>query len=464
MNLRSLSAIWTGKVLMSLSRSTGKGGSSLPGRVGLKLDRGLLARLAADLPLGTITVSGTNGKTTTASMLASILQAAGHQVTHNRAGANLISGLTSALISSTRWNGHIKADVGLLEVDEATMPLAGPELLPRTAVVTNFFRDQLDRYGELETTVALVGEGLAHLSPDGTAALNADDPFVASLGEMVPATLFYGLEDPALGLSEMQQTGESKNCRRCGHPYEYQFYYYAHLGKYDCPQCGSHRPQPAVYVNKVIDQDESGSTIHLVTPVGETKLRLQVPGLYNIYNAMAAAAGAVAMGLSLEAIRAGLEDTPPSFGRMERLDIQGRQVTLALVKNPTGFNEVIRTILVGKALHKYLVICINDLYFDGIDISWLWDVDFEQLAAQQDEIPFIVCSGLRAEDMALRLKYAGIDVAKLKIENDLKQALELALEHVAPGELLHVLPTYTAMLSLREILHKQGLVKAFWQV
>lgn len=464
MNLRSLPAIWIGKTLISLSRLTGKGGSSLPGRVGLSVDKSLLARLAALPPMGIITVSGTNGKTTTAKMLASILQADGHQVTHNRAGANLIPGLTSALIASTQWTGQMDADVGLLEVDEGTMPLAGPQLLPRTAVVTNFFRDQLDRYGELETTVTLVSKGLAHLAPNGTAALNADDPFVASLGERVPAALFYGLEDPALGLQEMQQTGESKNCRCCGHSYEYQLYYYAHLGKYHCPQCGSNRPQPAVFVDKVIDQDESGSTIHLVTPSGESELRLQVPGLYNIYNAMAAAAGAVAMGISLEAIQTGLETTSPSFGRMERLNIQGRQVTLALVKNPTGFNEVIRTILAGKALHKYLVICINDLYLDGIDVSWLWDVDFEQLAGQQGKIPFIICSGLRAEDMALRLKYAGIDVTRLKVENDLQQALELALKQTLPNEILHVLPTYTAMLSLREILHKQGLVQAFWKV
>ncbi|HEY9846288.1 MAG TPA: MurT ligase domain-containing protein, partial [Candidatus Caenarcaniphilales bacterium] len=279
----------------------------------------------------------------------------------------------------------------------------------------------------------------------------------------VSEALFYGLEDEAFGLQEMQQTSESKNCRRCGYPYEYQLYYYAHLGKYHCPQCGGRRPQPLVYVDKVLAQDESGSTIHLVTPVGEAELRLQVPGLYNIYNALAATAGAVAMGRSFASIRAGLEDTIPSFGRMERLDIQGRQVTLALVKNPAGFNEVIRTILSGTR-GKHLVICINDLYFDGTDISWLWDVDFEQLAAQQDEIPFIICSGLRAEDMAVRLKYAGIDVKKLKIANDLKQALDLALSQVSEGELLHILPTYTAMLNMREILHKQGLVQAFWEV
>lgn len=464
MELNSLPAVWIGKALINLSRLQGKGGSSLPGRVALSLDKRFLSRMAARLPLGTVAVSGTNGKTTTATMLASIFRAVGYTVAHNRAGANLMSGLTSALIASSEWSGQVNADVGLFEVDEATMPLAGPELLPKTAIVTNFFRDQLDRYGELETTVAMVAKGLAHLALNGTAALNADDPYVASLGDTVPEALYYGLEDEALGLEEMRQTAESKHCRRCGHPHEYQLYYYAHLGKYHCPQCGLSRPQPKVYVDKVLTQDESGSLIHLVTPMGGREIRLQVPGLYNIYNALAATAGAVAMGISLEAIQTGLEDTSPSFGRMERLNIRERQVTLALVKNPVGFNEVIRTILAGKNEYKYLMICINDLYFDGTDISWLWDVDFEQLGDQQDNIPVIVCSGLRAEDMALRLKYAGIDVSKLRIENDLKQALELALEQVGEGELLHILPTYTAMLSMREILHKQGLVQAFWKV
>lgn len=462
MNPRSLSAIWTAKILISLSRLTGRGGSTLPGRVALKVDRQLLSRLAADLPLGTVVISGTNGKTTTAKMLASIFQASDRRITHNRAGANLISGLTSALIASTRWSGQMNADVGLLEVDEATMPLAGPDLIPRAAVVTNFFRDQLDRYGELETTVSLVGKGLTHLALSGIAALNADDPFVASLGQAATSAIFYGLEDEALGLKEVRQTGESKHCRRCGHLYEYQLYYYAHLGKYHCPQCGDHRPQPSVYVDRVLAQDESGSTIRLVTPIGTRELRLQVPGLYNIYNAMAATAGAIAMGIGIEAIRVGLESTASSFGRMERLQIQERQVFLALVKNPTGFNEVIRTVLTGE-LRKYLMICINDLYADGTDVSWLWDVDFEQLAQQQDQIPLILCAGLRAEEMAVRLKYAGVDITKIRIENDLKPALELALEQVPTGELLYILPTYTAMLNMRQILHTQGLVPAFWE-
>lgn len=462
MNLRGLLAIWIGKILISVSRLTGKGGSTLPGRVALKVDPQLLARLAAHLPLGTVVISGTNGKTTTAKMLASIFQADDRRVTHNRAGANLISGLTSALITSTGWSGRVHADIGLLEVDEATMPLAGPDLTPRAAVVTNFFRDQLDRYGELETTVNLVGQGLTHLAASGITALNADDPFVASLGKATSSTIYYGLEDEALGLKEILQTGESNYCRHCGHLCEYWFYYYAHLGKYHCRHCGSQRPEPGVYVDQVLEQDESGSTIRLVTPVGTRELRLQVPGLYNVYNAMAATAGALAMGIGLDAICAGLESTASSFGRMERLQIQERQVFLALVKNPTGFNEVIRTILTGE-LRKYLMICINDLYADGTDVSWLWDVDFEQLANQEEQIPMIICSGLRAEDMAVRLKYAGIDIAKLKVENDLKQALELALKQVPKGELLYILPTYTAMLNMREILHTQGLVPAFWE-
>jgi len=464
MNLRSQLAVWMGKGLVTATRVAGRGGTTLPGVVARRLSPDLLRQLAAQPKEGVLAVTGTNGKTTTAKMLSSIYEAAGQKVAHNRAGANLITGLTTAFLQAASWGGRVSETAGLMEIDEATMPQACKEIRPRAAVVTNFFRDQLDRYGELEHTVNFVGRGLEHLAKGGRAVLNADDPNCARLGDRSGINpLYYGIEDESAGSRELNQTGDAKLCIRCGHPYEYAVFYYAHLGKYRCTNCGHERPKPAVYVSRISDVDARGSTIHLVTPVGECDLRLQIPGLYNVYNALAAAAGAVAVGLPLEAIKRGLEATTSQFGRMEMIRMNERDVFMALVKNPAGFNSVIQTIMQAGA-RKNIIIGINDLYADGTDVSWLWDVDFEALASHQDEINFVICTGLRAEDMAVRLKYAGLDTAKLSIQKELAQALGEGLRYIQPGELLYILPTYTAMLQMREIIQKQGFTKKFWEV
>lgn len=464
MKLGTLLAVWSGKGIITVSRLLGWGGSTFPGNWARRVDQDVLRTLSGHPRRGVLAVTGTNGKTTTAKMLSAILAAAGRTITHNRAGANLIGGLTAAFLEGATWTGRIKSDTALLEIDEATMPQACKETKPRAVVVTNFFRDQLDRYGELEHTVNFVGRGLDHLAKGGQAVLNADDPLCASLGRREGITpLYYGLEDTSRGEAAAAHAADAKHCTVCGTPYEYSVYYYAHLGKYKCPNCGNKRPTPQVYVDKILDVDHRGSTVHIVTPLGSFEVRIHIPGLYNIYNALAATAGAVAAGLELEAIRKGLEETTSGFGRMELIPIKERDVFMALVKNPVGFNSVIKTVLDAGA-RKNLIICINDLYADGTDISWLWDVDFEALAAHQDEINFILCTGLRADDMAVRLKYAGVNVAKITVESDLTKALEQGLKFIKPGEILYILPTYTAMLQMREIIQKQGYAKKFWEV
>lgn len=477
MPLKTLLALWTGKLAIAVAHRLGRGGSTLPGRLARALDGGILAALARAPRLGNATVTGTNGKTTTAKMLAGIAEAAGWRVIHNRAGANLITGITTAYMAGATWSGRPRGDIGLMEVDEATLPRACAEIGPRVAVVTNFFRDQLDRYGELHATVRMVRGGLARVAPGGRVALNADDPLCASLGaaEPVPEAaaaaeagapvlpLYYGIEDPAVATGHPEHAADVRHCVRCGHLYEYELYYYAHLGRYRCPNCGLQRPRPQVYARRVLEMDARGSRFLLATPAGECECRLQVPGLYNIYNALAAAAGALALGVGLEEVKAGLEGTTTAFGRMERLTVRDREVFLALVKNPVGYNEVLRTVL-GAGARRNLLLILNDLYADGTDISWIWDVDFEMLARGQEGLNFILCSGLRAEEMAVRLKYAGIDPAKITVEKDLKKALDQGLNFVRPGELLYILPTYTAMLAMREILARQGLVRRFWEV
>ena len=457
----TLLAVWSGKLAIALSRGLGMGGSTFPGAVARRVDPGVLRALAAATPQGVLVVSGTNGKTTTSKMLSDICGAAGLRPVHNRAGANLLGGLIASYVRSASLGGRPGGDVALMEVDEATMPRAVPDLAPRAAVVTNFLRDQLDRYGELDTTLSFVRQGLARMPVGAQAALNADDPLCASLGDAGPAPLYYGVEDPAAGTAEMHQSAEARQCRRCGHPYEYSVYYYAQLGKYRCPACGQERPQPAVYATAVA-LAARGSRFRLVTPLGESDIALNIPGLYNIYNALAAAAGALILGLSLPQIKQGLEATTSHFGRMESFKIQGRDVYMALVKNPVGFNEVLRTVLGSTQTH--LIIAINDLYADGTDVSWLWDVDFEQLGAVQERLPGIICAGTRAEDMAVRLKYAGIDPARLSTVSDLGKALDTGLRRAPPGGLLYILPTYTAMLGMRRIVAKRGYARQFWEV
>lgn len=461
---RYLLAVWIGKLAILASRIFGWGGSTLPGRLARKIDQRVLVKLSRQSRDGNIMITGTNGKTTTAKMVSNVAGASGLSITHNRAGANLITGLTAAYLNSADWFGRVRSDLGLLEVDEATIPRASEEVSPKAMVVTNFFRDQLDRYGELEHTVAFIRRGLKLMRPEGYAVLNSDDPLVANLGLELPSrVIYYGIEDESVGQSEMTQTTDAKHCVACGEPYEYFIYYYAHLGKFRCPRCGNQRPRPRVYASEIVSEGARGSRLHIVTPEGDFWAGITIPGLYNVYNALAATAAGVALGISLTNIKSGLEAFASHFGRMELIRMGEKEVFMALVKNPVGFNEVVRTIN-QTAERKNILIAINDKYADGTDISWLWDVDFEMLASRQESIKFMVASGIRAEDMAVRLKYAGVDTEKIRIENDLRKALRIGLDSIDPGEILYVLPTYTAMLEMRDIIAKMGYVKKFWEV
>lgn len=429
------------------SARVGHGGTTLPGKVVKAVDPCIIGRISAGLPRGSVVVSATNGKTTTSAMIATILSREGLETAHNREGANLAAGVAAALLRDATIGGGPRSDIGLFEVDEAAFPEVATQGVPRVILLMNLFRDQLDRYGELEHIARIWSETVKRLVPETLLVLNADDPLVADLGALRPeGTVFYGIEDESAGGEVMQHASDSKFCSVCGNPYEYQVFYIGHQGIYRCNNCGHSRPSPAVFARDVKLDGMKGSRFDLVSPEGSTPVSLTLPGLYNVYNALAAAACAVSLGIGLESVKGGLEAFSAAFGRVERLTVDGHKVVLLLVKNPAGFNEVVRTLLAEPGKKK-LMVALNDRIADGRDISWIWDVDLEVLAGA---VEWAVCCGTRAAEMAMRLKYAGIGTELLTVRSDLRLALSEALGRLREGDTLYVLPTYTAMLALRQ--------------
>ena len=441
-----------------LARRAGRGGgTSLPGKVLMRLEPKAIERLAARLPEGCAVISSTNGKTTTAAMAAAVLERAGTPLVHNRAGANMAGGVASTLLQAVRRGGAIDGRFGLFELDEFWLDRVLPELHPRAVVLGNLFRDQLDRYGELETIADRWAAAVAAL-PAGTAlAANADDPLIADLGREHPGVSYFGVQDPAMASAEMQHASDSKHCRRCGHAYEYDAIYLGHLGVYHCPNCGQHRPDPAVSARDIQLHGTRSATFTLQTPAGTADVELPLPGLYNVYNALAAATLCLGLGLGLSDIAAGLAAVSPAFGRAERVAIGDCELAILLIKNPAGANEVLRT-LVLEPDELDLLAVLNDRTADGRDISWVWDADFEMLAGRVRQV---TCAGTRAAELALRLKYAGVPPQRLTVVPGLGPALDVALA-ACPSGRLFALPTYTALLELRQELQRRGHVGAFW--
>lgn len=458
MRARLSAALLAGRAAATLSRRLGRGGGTvIAGHLVPRIAPDALREVTRSLPNGSIVVSGTNGKTTTTRLLSHILRAAGMRPIHNRAGANLLSGLFSAVAQATDWQARPRGDVGLFEVDEATVPRALQHIRPRVLLLHNIFRDQLDRYGEVHFVAGLWRDAVRTLPPSTTVVLNADDPLVAALAGSASVT--YGVADTAVGLAELPHAADARLCPRCGSALRYDTVFYGHLGHYVCSTGDFARPAPSVTVTHVELLGDEGSNLTVATPQGTLRARLRLPGLYNVYNALAAIAVCSALGVRREIVARGLETFTAAFGRLERIQVEDRQLFLALVKNPVGFTEVLRTILAPPG-RRTLLIAINDRFADGTDVSWLWDVEFERL---EDRVNVAICSGLRAEDMAVRLKYAGVEPARIRLENDLQRALEMALTAAEPTETIYVLPTYTAMLALRDILQKTGYVRGFWE-
>ncbi|HEX5526131.1 MAG TPA: Mur ligase family protein [Solirubrobacterales bacterium] len=448
------------RAIGAASRASGRGGgTTLPGRVLLRLEPEAIARLGTGLDHGTTIVSATNGKTTTAGMIAAVLAADGRHPVHNRAGSNMTWGVATALLEQ-------RGEEGLFEVDEAWLPRVAEQLDPSLIVLGNLFRDQLDRYGEMEALADEWAKTVAARSGRTRFVLNADDPLIADLGRDPEAgarregVLYFGIEDDSQALPELQHAFDAKHCRRCGHPYAYARAFVGHLGHYSCPNCGAERPRPEVAATAIELLGMEGSRVTVRVPGGEIRLRLPLPGLYNVYNALAAVAAGIELGVAPERIAAALGEMRAAFGRVETIEVGGTPVSILLIKNPAGANEVLRTLQLesreGEPIDLW--IALNDRIADGRDVSWIWDADFELLAGA---VRRVVCSGTRAAEMALRLKYAGWPEEAIEVVPGISASLDKAVEG-AQGRLF-ALPTYTALLELRKLLADRGLAQEFWR-
>jgi lipid II isoglutaminyl synthase (glutamine-hydrolysing) len=440
------------------SRASGRGGgTTLPGRLLLRMDKAAIGKLGAGLARGVTLVSATNGKTTTAGMLAALLGAEGRMPVHNRAGSNMTWGIATALLEQ-------RGNEGLFEVDEAWLPQVAEQLDPTLIVLGNLFRDQLDRYGETEALAEEWGRTVAARASHSRFALNADDPLVADLGRDTAGArregvLYFGIDDATQALPELQHAFDAKHCRRCGHPYAYERAFVGHLGHYACPSCGADRPAPDVAATRIELHGMRGASLTVRTPSGELAVELPLPGLYNVYNALAAIAAALQLGIPGERIGPALASLRGAFGRVETVAVGEKAVSILLIKNPAGTNEILRTLrLEAEDGPLDLWIALNDRIADGRDVSWIWDADFELLG---EAVRRVTCAGTRAPEIALRLKYAGWPQERIAVEPGIETSLDRALAE-APQRLF-ALPTYTALLELHKLLSSRGLTEEFWR-
>jgi UDP-N-acetylmuramyl tripeptide synthase len=438
------------------------GGTSLPGMIARRIDPNVLKSVVGASKAKKIVITGSNGKTTTARMTAAIADASGRRVSQNRTGSNLLQGITSVAVNFADLFGRLDSDVLLFEIDEATIPLAVPEIQPDVVVITNIFRDQLDRYGELYAVARALNTMLENLPETSTILLNGNDPQVANFGLKTKAKkLYFGLDTTEVGTPVPEQSADIIRCVKCNEDLNYKVAYMSHLGIYSCPNCGYTLPKLDIAVTSVkLASDGEGPThIKMRTPQGEMELDIPLPGLHNVYNTAVAVGAALAAGFSKEKIQAGLSGIKTAFGRLEKIQAGDKTIYLSFVKNPTSFNLMLRLIAQHPG-NKHLLLAASNTVVDGEDFAWLWDVEFEEIATT---ISDVVCSGNKAEEFAMRLKYAEVPMEHVTIIHDREAALDAALQNVAPGETLYIMCGYTPTHELRRIMQKRGWVKHFWE-
>ena len=457
---RTRLALLAGKVTAWASRGLRMGGgTTLPGDGARAIDPRVLRKLAASPRRGTVLVTGTNGKTTTAALLRRMATAAGWRTGGNQSGSNLIYGLTAAAIAHADLRGRMDVDWLVLEVDELSALAAARELRPEILVVLNAFRDQLDRSFEVDQVAARLGEAVAALPETAVAVLNSDDPRIAALDGAARTSLF-GIEDREADRGGLPESADRPVCPRCGTSLHFDAVYYGQCGDYRCPACGWSRPSPAMRVIRVIGAGLEHVELTLAGPGGGVgPVEVPLAGAHNAANVAAAAAAALEMGADWDQIEHGLQQFRPAFGRSQVVRWRQRQVRLLLAKNPAGMQASLEAVLGGDA-GPVLGLALNDGIADGTDISWIWDVEFEKLATVGPR--WIVLSGRRAAELALRLRYAGLAASRLLVRPAPEEALDELAERAAPGTAAPALLTYTAMLAWHRTVVGAGGAKPFW--
>ena len=448
-SIKTIISILSAKFTLFLTKTILKGGTTFPGRVALKIDKNILSKISKGYKV--ILVTGTNGKTTTTSMIYNIIKESGHPVITNNTGANLFPGIVTTFVDSFKFGSTVKDNYAVIEVDEANLKYITEYITPEVITVTNLFRDQLDRYGEVYTTLNKILEGIYNV-PETTLVLNGDESLLGKLDLKNPVH-FYGFDKAVNDNKTIEINADAKFCKFCKTPYEYNFVTYNHLGDFYCPNCGYKRSDLMYAVTDIIDINADKSTVKF----NDLEVSINQSGTYNIYNGLCAYSIAKELGIADSAIKKSLENQSSSFGRQETINIEGKDVKIFLVKNPAGYNQSLDTICLNKEKFAAAFL-LNDNYADGQDVSWIWDVDFEKLT--ETNIDEVYISGLRAYDMAVRLKTAGLNPNKFVIE----EQYEVLTEAIKNGscDKLYILATYTAMINYRKYLHSKGYIKNLW--
>ncbi len=435
--------ITAGKTAQTLLKSMGRG-STYPGKLALQFDKNILDTLAKDYEI--VVVTGTNGKTLTTALTVGILKEAYGQVLTNPSGANMITGIVSSFLTAKKGKSGKK--IAVLEIDEASLPRITQYIKPSLFVFTNIFRDQMDRYGEIYTTYQLIIDG-AKNAPEATILANGDSPLFASK-ELVNPVKYYGFntEDHEPQLAHYNTEGIL--CPKCQAILQYRLNTYANLGHYICLNCDFKRPKLDYQLTALTKTSNVSSAF----VIDGQEYSINVGGLYNIYNALAAVSVAEFFGLSPEQIKAGFEKSRAVFGRQETFSIGDKSCTLVLIKNPVGASQALEMIKLADYPFS-LSVLLNANYADGIDTSWIWDANFELI--QEMDITEINAGGVRHSEIARRLRVSGYDSSKISE----KESLEEVMQAIEKQESKHayILATYTAMLAFRELLASRHVVR-----
>lgn len=458
MDLKLTVAILTSKIIGRLIKLTGGGATAAPGLYALKVDPSVIKKLTKKIKYGSIIISGTNGKTTTARLIADILGTK-YKIIHNRQGSNLLRGIASTLISQSSLAGNLNKNFAIWEIDEATLPEALSQLSPKIIVLLNLFRDQLDRYGEVDTTRQKWSKALEKLPRSTTLILNADDPGLSTLKNSFKGKVFYfGINDKKINLPTIANVADVKHCLNCGSPLQFQTILSGHLGHYSCPNCNLKRPHPEVFAQNLNFLKDLSTSAQLSIFNSQFSISYNLPGLYNVYNVLAAASTGHLLNIENTLIKQKIKSFSTVFGRFEKLRINDKQVIIFLIKNPTGANEVLRTIASDPKLN--ILAILNDNIADGRDVSWIWDTSWEILTGRTKRLSI---SGIRRWDLANRLKYADIKLSKNDVYKDISYSIKASVDSLNNKDTLYILPTYTALLSMHKAISALGKGITKWQ-